>query len=468
MRTFMIYITEDELKQMVLETYEKSMQYIMEGEMLNESFSRNLYHYTTIADLQSMLLTGKWHLKQAHTENSFDFIMNKAKPIKHRPTEFYKYYLCLTRQRHSEMGYPEQENDNCFLKSKKQRNTQKTYKMCVRIEVDIKILTHYFKALCVNYFQPSNTGAWPNKEKSFVPIERRFELNQTEERALSNKPFFSLIDCPDLIKRIDIYFPKDFKTNQESVVSKLSWIINDYTGPLKNKIHYYNNVKDFNGLQKGQHGLEPRTPNQFNINRSSYQQIVNIPPKRKEAIARYVIMLSSALGQTFERILVNICDDVFGTKDKKINGEINGFVKEIIDIAKKLAKDNQNTPWENFKRSGASLDNLVRNSKGVLKAIFNVIQKMIKNVFDAYKCSSEVKLYAELVIRGIMPPRPSKKAARAQTVDSPTKRGPGRPRKTVDVAETTPKRGPGRPRKTTNAAETTPKRGPGRPRKNPL
>ena len=95
----MMMITENDIRQMVLESVEKIKHRIMDEKYhinkapINEAFSEKLYHFTTIKNLESILKNGVITLYKATPGESYDFKMNTAKPVKHKPGEY--YVLCL-------------------------------------------------------------------------------------------------------------------------------------------------------------------------------------------------------------------------------------------------------------------------------------------------------------------------------------------------------------------------------------
>ena len=469
----MIMITENEIRQMVLESVEKIKHKIMEEKYhinktpINEAFSEKLYHFTTIRNLESMLKNGIITLYKATPGESYDFKMNTAKPIKHKPGEYYNYYICLTRQRNGETGYPAQMNGRFNnLKGGKIKPKGRYDKYCVRIEVDSKVMAKYFKHLNVNYFSPNNTNAWVNKKKSFVPIEKRFELKQTEERGLTNQAEFSIKEHPELIKRIDIYFPNKYDKRQESIIKKLKWIIK--SSPLKHKIFYYNNINDFNGLKKvdGSSELQPRDSHNFEFGTSTVKIKNTINNSTKEKISKYVLMITYATNANVDDIIDNILKNVYGFKN-----EVKVLKQSILKKIEKISYEYKNNPWEIFKTS-PSLGACVQQNEGFIKSIFISIKDIFQRICAFYKCDkiTPVALYNAMVKLERMPIKPkkiaNKKEKAAYTTTTIKKRG--RPRKMQTEPVPTPPRKRGRPRKMQTEPIPTSPRKRGRPRKNSL
>lgn len=462
----MIYITESDIKQMVLEVLSKLDIYTDNKTVLNEGFSKKLYHFTTIANLESLLKTGKMKLYCSSSGNSYDFIMNMAKPVKGRPGEYYSHYICLTRQRNGETGYPSQMNGRNPYKNKRVKQKGGTDKYCVRIEVDSDVLSKYFKYLSVNYFHPNNTNTWADKETTYVPFEKRFELNQTEERGLINQEVFSIEEHPELIKRIDIYFPNKYRAKQEKTIKTLNWIINE--SPLKDKIFYYNNINDFNGLKKvdGESELQPRDAHKFELFTTQPNETTVINKSVQDKIAGYVLMLSYSYKIDIDIIIDRILPENTGFKQ-----ETEKLKPLIYKAIKKVTENFKETPWDIFK-STPSLGMCIRQYEGFLKSIFLTINTMFQEICKKYNAPkyTPIGLYKALVNLNMMPikPRTTRKknttSKTNKTKDSNVPKKRGRPKKTQTVISSTPKKR-GRPKKAQTDISSEPKRR-GRPRKN--
>lgn len=190
-------------------------------EILNESLSKYVYHFTTMNALKSIMLNNEINFSLATTNTDTAL----------QPSN-YKYFLSVTRQSSPSVGYPGMQNNKDVKMPEFYYDNLKRYRLPEKY--DAKKYTHvYTDEKGVN---------WGIIDGNFIKnmnIIRRH--NETEERIISKRPF--LKNAYSYIERIDIL------TGENNLKVRIAFdgekLQSDYKGITVN--YYYN--KYINGLE---------------------------------------------------------------------------------------------------------------------------------------------------------------------------------------------------------------------------
>ena len=219
----------------------KSINNIIKEEIhkyiINESLSRNLYHFTNIFNLMNIIHNNSFKLSFAQKDNG-----ERGQNSK------YQYYMCFTRQRDGRVGFADGHN--------------------VRIEIDGNLLNQLYKGKPVNFFG-SNGGKnryMSNLEKyddyyiyhNDMDDDIKFQhYTESEDRLFSNNPMIP--NAKKYIKRIDILI------ENETFNPIYDWLL--VKSDFRNIIHIYDNKNDFNlinGKDANQKFRNPSNASMFN------------------------------------------------------------------------------------------------------------------------------------------------------------------------------------------------------------
>lgn len=234
----MITITQNDIEQMVLE----AINCINNRTNINERFTSTVYHFTTIANLAKMSSKGKIFPDNG---NCTDRKMNNSAP----------FYFSFTRDRNSRNGYAAYKNGEFDTQlgseigyKRKTPLSPKTM-LLARIEFDGERLNEFYKGKAVNYHNYPNTINPIPK----LPRNDQVKYSQAEDRLLAQNnviPLFSInkktgrfykpLRDLGIIKKIDIFFPSQYKTkDNEGLVNLIKWLINSKYSLLRDKISVY-------------------------------------------------------------------------------------------------------------------------------------------------------------------------------------------------------------------------------------
>ena len=166
--------------------------------IITESFTDIVYHFTTLNNLYNILATKKFILSSISNNKNDTYLNTKGYTV-------YPYYLSFTREHSVKRGYPATMNGmdvygNNYDKYKKYNPGES---LSVRITFDGKKLTTMYKGGPVNYHYRTN-----NNLKSQIincPKGKTSIYRQSEDRLYSTKIEDSnLLKC---ITGIDIFYP---------------------------------------------------------------------------------------------------------------------------------------------------------------------------------------------------------------------------------------------------------------------
>jgi hypothetical protein len=190
-------------------------------EILNESLSKYVYHFTTMNALKSIMLNNEINFSIATTNTDTAL----------QPSD-YKYLLSVTRQSSPSVGYPGMQNNKNVRMPNFYYDDLTRYRLPEKY--DAKKYTHvYTDEKGVNW------GIIDGNFTKNMNIIRKH--NETEERIISKRPF--LKNAYSYIKRIDIL------TGENNLKVRIAFDGEKLQSDYKSKtVNYYYN-KYINGLE---------------------------------------------------------------------------------------------------------------------------------------------------------------------------------------------------------------------------
>ena len=358
--------------------------------ILNESFSRYIYHFTTYEVLYNMLKMDAFILSSSLT-TQVDRALNEG----------YSFYMSFTRQHTNKVGFPAWKN---YVVSRS--GGPESDFLNVRITVNGNLLGNVYKGSPVNYHHKEIRTSNQQREVGSDPAVL-VTIRQSEDRLLSNEPVIEGISR--FIERIDILAPKSENGNmKQGTINSIYKILriskNNYAG----KVFVYDNERDFN---------MPRSANFINnkilsalsddflraindknlINKNIIKQntvvtrghdkIKLLAAYQLEYIGETAMMLSKLTGGDLsdaERYI----DYIFSIRQKNVgNTKVSAEKRKALSLGRKLFKTRQ--PITNYLKN---VNYFSQSFSGSTRDMYALMMALIKKLIDGYGFDSYQKL----------------------------------------------------------------------------
>lgn len=374
-----IYLTESQFKNIIME------------EILNEGFSRYIYHFCTISALQNIVKSDSFILSPANG-NETDIKLNFG----------YPYYMSFTRQHNSNVGYSAWMNRDA--------DYAKTDMMLLncRITVDGRKLGNAFRGEPVNYHFRTNKKSRQQQSIGFDEA-KLVEIRQSEDRLLSNEPIIR--DVSKYIERIDILLTR--KPNGkfgQAPLNAVQLILKNQK--FSGKIFVFDNKRDYD-MPKAEGFINDEILQQVSsdvrnsildknaisrnyINKNSSlsrgrQPIKTITNGNASQIASTLSSLKILEGKNFDDILQWV-DYVFSEREKTIGAStVSKEKSKVIKQCKLILKHDERFVLNDFVERVCT--RLSMSFAGDLKILYVMLQSLIQ------QCS---KMYGGKPIRSII------------------------------------------------------------------
>lgn len=365
------YLSNSEIKKCVnnVDTYLRHPN-ITES-ILNESLSDILYHFTTIDGLYNMIVNNCFILSSSHG-NVNDTYLNSG----------YPFYMSFTRERTSKTGYAAYMNRPKGLFGRK-NDVPFSNQLTVRLEVDGTLLRSKFKGKPVDYHFKMNRN---NKVQQKLSQAELVQYRQSEDRLLSTDEFIH--DLRKYVRRIDIYYPKEYIGYQSATFAKLLNILTK--SDFKELVNVYFNESDFNSnltmLKRKNNNNE--ILNTYTLNRNLKKKLT--PTILSDS---QIELEASILACILYNESENTIDNAISYVLKKY-GDIVGKTRYIYafnHIKSKLLKN-----FKEIKNVKTNLSIYDYNFRGILRSIKSSTIKIFNIICNKYKLDASQLTFNDL------------------------------------------------------------------------
>ncbi len=357
--------------------------------MLNESFSRYIYHFTTYEVLYNMLKMDAFILSSSLT-TQVDKELNNG----------YSFYMSFTRQHTNKVGFPAWKN---YVVSRS--NGPESDFMNVRITVNGDLLGSTYKGSPVNYHHKAIRTSNQQKEVGSDPAVL-VTIRQSEDRLLSNEPIVKGISR--FIERIDILAPKsENNTIKQNTVNSIYKILRISKNEYANRIFVYDNERDFN-MPKSRNYINGKIISMLSgniLNSINDKNIINNDIVKQNTVtsrghdrikllSQYQLEYIGATAIMLAELTRNpgniekYIDYIFSTRQKYVgNTKIAREKGQALRLGKKLFKTNN--PIESYL---GKFKFFSQSFSGSTRDMYALMMHLMKQVVDAYGFGSVPQL----------------------------------------------------------------------------
>lgn len=361
--------------------------------ILQESLSEILYHFTTLDNFKKIVSTDKIYLSESKASITDSYFSKN-----------YPYYLSLTRSLSHKSGYPLYRNTkSVYEKQKVGKLAQISKSLNVRIEFDGRLLGTHFKGSPVNYHfkQNNKLNAQSFLKKQYIQnghTEQDWKKNaddilvtarQDEDRLLSNKSYIEAVH--KYITRVDILINLNGFSKMHSK-KDLYFLLEDKN--FGKYIYIYDDENYFNSYHNEKYineeiiaGVLKRT-NGKPLQQNNGVKKTKLTPNKVKLFAIFLQFIYIFKPSNFDEIfqtLVNLIDNVEFIP--KIEGYEN--TKQILE------------KYFNVKYDTAYMQTAIVNSKKDLihfKDAYNyIIEEIYKNAASANQNITHIRQLIPLV-----------------------------------------------------------------------
>lgn len=326
------YLTNAEVKQ--LQNIPKN--FLKNENVIKESLSSKIYHFTTVS-----LLTVMDKFNELLLSSVGDNVNDK------KLNDGFEYYFSFTRERTSQVGYvgykngkfdktiKQREAELGIIDDKKNKNDKAMSELLlVRMEFDGEMFNNNFKGRAVNYHFKHNKF---NKLHQIFSPDELVVFRQSEDRLLSNN--YKIQNANKYIKRIDILFPEDaicVNGRFSETGRYIAWLL--LNGNFKEKLNVFFNENDYNANVGSVQNNNSEFLEYFTNSKIIPKQSKVLSESMKIHLAAHLYWLTFKTDTPIHNIVNYVLDDYKNIVDKQ------KFNKDVNDILSYINQFEQNPP----------------------------------------------------------------------------------------------------------------------------